>query len=388
MIREFDVILWGASGFTGRLVAEHIHRAYDLDGRLKWAIAGRDRIKLEQLREEIGASTRLQIVVADACNSGSLTAMAQRTRVIISTVGPYQLFGSELVRVCVDEGTDYVDISGEPNWICNMLDLDDAAKATGARIVFSCGFDSVPFDLGVYFFQRLAKREFGVTLPRVRGRVRRLDRGIRGGRSGGSLATGAAMITAVQKNPSLRKIFLDPFALTPGFKGPEQPDGGTAYEDRMTGSWVARFQGATLNVKIVHRSNLLLKHAWGKNFCYDEMMMIDGPTANPSQDSPGQNISLAPGQGPSKADRAGGGYELLFIGELPDGRTHRIHVKGDMDPGAGSTSRILGESAVCLAQDVKRDKVGGGMWTSASAMGDELIVRLTKNAGLTFSAIR
>ncbi len=383
--REFDIIVYGATGYTGRLVVAHLLKTYGASGDIGWAMAGRSADKLAEVRDEIGAPASLPLVVADASDPASLAAMVKRAKVIITTVGPYQLYGDGLVAACAEAGTDYVDLTGESHWIAQMIAANEAkAKASGARIVFSCGFDSIPFDLGVLFLEEQAKAKFGAPVSRVRGRVR----GIEGGLSGGTLASGMATMAAAQKDPGLGAVLANPFALTPGFKGADQPDGETAYEDKVTGSWVAPFMMAGINTKAVHRSNLLLGHPWGRDFQYDEMLMTDGPPAGgpaPGGFSFGSGPMPKPGEGPTKEERERGNYDILFVGEAADGRTIRASVKGDMDPGYGSTSKMLGESAVCLARDVSHETTPGGCWTSASAMGDALIERLEAHAGLTFA---
>jgi short subunit dehydrogenase-like uncharacterized protein len=383
---EFDIIVWGATGYTGRLVAAHLLRTYGAAGELKWAMGGRSAGKLTEVRGEIGAPESLPLVIADAADPASLDAMVRRTGAIITTVGPYQLYGTALVAACTAAGTDYVDLTGESNWSAEMIAANQAAaKASGARIVFSCGFDSIPFDLGVYFVQEEAERRFGDYAPRVRGRVR----GLKGGLSGGTLASGMATQAAAQRDPGVTAVLADPFALTPGFRGPDQPDGDKAYEDKITGSWVGPFMMAGINTKAVHRSNLLLGHPWGKGFQYDEMQMLDGPPSADAGGLGGFNFGSGslpkPGEGPSREERETGFYDIVFVAESGDGRTVRAAVKGDMDPGYGSTAKILGESAVCLVRDVPRTATPGGCWTSASAMGPALIRRLTANAGLTFT---
>ncbi|MFI4936056.1 MAG: saccharopine dehydrogenase family protein [Caulobacterales bacterium] len=384
--REFEIIVYGATGYTGRLVAEHLVKTYGAGGYLAWAMAGRSAEKLAQVRGEIGAPLSLPLVIADAADPASLAAMAARASVIISTVGPYQLYGAPLVAACAAAGTDYVDLTGESHWIAAMIAAHEAAaKASGARIVFSCGFDSVPFDVGVFFAEREAKARWGTTARRVRGRVRGLD----GGLSGGTMASGMATMAAIQRDPSIAAVMADPFALTPGFKGPAQPDGETTYEDKITGSWVAPFMMAGINTKAVHRTNFLLGHPWGADFQYDEMLMTAGPPDPAARPPAGFDFGAGPmpkpGEGPTKEQREKGFYDILFVAEAGDGRTLRASVKGDMDPGYGSTSKVLGECAVCLARDVKRTATPGGCWTSASAMGEALIKRLQAKAGLTFA---
>jgi len=383
---EFDIIVWGATGYTGRLVAEHMLRTYGAAGELKWAMGGRSAGKLAEVRAEIGAPDSLPLVVGDAADAAAMDAMVRRASVIISTVGPYQLYGSPLVAACAAAGTDYVDLTGESNWIAAMIGAHEAAaKSSGARIVFSCGFDSIPFDLGVFFVEEEAKRRLGAYAPRVRGRVR----GLKGGLSGGTLASGMATQAAAAKDPSIGPLLANPFALTPGFKGADQPDGDSPYEDKVTGAWVGPFMMAGINTKAVHRSNLLLGHPWGEGFQYDEMQMLDGPPSEAAGGMGGFNFGAGglpkPGEGPSKEERETGFYDLLYIAEAGDGRTVRAAIKGDMDPGYSSTSKILGEAAVCLVRDVSRAATPGGCWTPASAMGEPLIRRLGAHAGLTFT---
>lgn len=383
-MREFEVIVYGATGYTGRLVAEHLLRTYGPDGKLVWAMAGRSQAKLEVVHSLIGAPASVPLIVADAADPASLEAMVQRTKVVISTVGPYQLYGSPLVAACAAAGTDYVDLTGESHWIAEMIAKYDAtAKRSGARIVFSCGFDSIPFDLGVYFVEKQALKTFGAPAPRVRGRVR----GVRGSASGGTLASGATTMAAIERDPSIGLLRANPFALTPGFEGPAQPE-EKVYEDKVTGSWVAPFIMSKTNTKAVHRSNFLLGHPWGRDLQYDELLMIDAPPKDGEAPSLGfkVNNALKPGEGPSKEERESGFYDILFIAEANDGRTVRTAVRGDRDPGYGSTSRMIGESAVCLARDVSRTVTPGGCWTTASAMAEPLIERLEANAGVTFTA--
>jgi short subunit dehydrogenase-like uncharacterized protein len=381
---EFDVVVYGATGYTGRLVAEHLLKTYGAAGKVRWAMAGRSAEKLAEVRDLIGAPADLPLVVADAHDRGALEAMAGRTAAVITTAGPYQLYGGDLVAACAAVGCDYVDLTGESNWIAAMIEAHDAAaKASGARIVFSCGFDSIPFDLGVWFVQEAARERLGAPAPRVRGRIRAM----RGGFSGGTFASGMATMAAAQRDPGVGKLLADPFALTPGFAGPAQPDGEHAYEDTVTGSWVAPFMMAGINTKAVHRTNFLLGHPWGADFQYDEMLMIDGP---PKEGAAPAGFSLSggpppkPGEGPTKAEREAGFYDILFIAQAPDGATVRASVKGDMDPGYGSTSKMLAEAALALAQDVDRETTPGGCWTSAAAMAQALLRRLPEKAGITF----
>ena len=383
---EFDIIVYGATGYTGRLVAEYLSQEYADDSGLRWAMAGRSQSKLEAVRDEINAPADTPLVVADTGDADSLRAMAERTRVVLTTVGPYQLYGSDLVRICAEIGTDYVDLCGEPAWMRQMIDAHgETAKQSSARIVFSCGFDSIPFDLGVYFLQKAAKEKFGAALPRVKGRVRKM----KGTFSGGTAASLKATLAAAKANPEIYQLLGNPFALTPGFTGPAQPPAAKPEFDESLGSWAAPFVMAAINTRNVHRSNALLGHAYGSDFVYDEMILtgpgeqgeaiakaVTGDKSLAGDDAP------KPGEGPTKEERENGFYDVLFIGEGADGKTLMASVAGKRDPGYGSTSRMIAESAICLVRDATDTR--GGIWTTAPAMGDKLIKRLQDHAGLTF----
>ena len=382
--RDFDVIVYGATGFTGRLVAEYLVGR----GTQRWAMAGRSRAKLEEVRDLIGAPADTPLVVADADQPATLTAMCERTRVVLTTVGPYQLYGSALVAACAATGTAYVDLCGEPAWMRHMIDAHhDEAKRTGARIVFSCGFDSIPFDLGVLTLQECAQAKFGRPAPRVKGRVRQMQ----GGFSGGTAASLKATLAAAARDPGLVKLLTSSFALTPGFTGPHQPTGLIPEYDSTIGAWVAPFVMAPINTKNVHRTNFLRGNPYGDDFVYDEMMVAPGlgeigkaaADAIAKYNPFGGEGGPKPGEGPSKAERDAGHYDILFAGLMPDGERIDAVVTGDRDPGYGSTSRMIAEAALCLVEDVAGD---GGIWTPGALMGPELRERLKAHAGLTFTA--
>lgn len=386
--REFDVVVFGASGYTGKLVAEYIQSEYGENGSVKWAIAGRNREKLEGIREELGLSSDLSILEVDSNDQGSLNAMTGSTKCVLTTVGPYQLYGSNLVESCAKNGTDYVDLTGEPGWMYEMINAHkETAQASGARIVFSCGFDSIPFDLGVYFVQQAAKDKFGKPAQHVRGRVKAMN----GEFSGGTIASLGATMATLKKKPELIKVLANPFSLTEGFEGPAQLDDSKVLLDEKLNMWVAPFVMAPINTKNIHRSNALLDHQYGEEFCYDEMMIAgegeegkqiaDAMTsANPMG---GDNVPQ-PGEGPSKESREQGNYDVLFFADLGE-ESIEARVTGDMDPGYGSTSKMITESAICLIQDCS--DLPGGIYTPAPAMGDKLIHRLVKKAGLTFDIL-
>jgi len=386
MSKEFDLVVFGAAGFTGRLVVEYLMRSPSAVGQ-RWAMAGRSAAKLAAVRDEIGAPPATPLLVADSGDAASLQALMARTRLVLSTVGPYQLYGSGLVAACAASGVDYVDLCGEPAWMRQMIDAHEgAAKASGARIVFSCGFDSIPFDLGVWLLQREMVQRFGHPAPRVRGRVRRM----KGRFSGGTAASLKATLEAARAEPGVAALLRNPFALTPGFEGPKQPSGGKPLFEDATGSWAAPFVMAAINTRNVHRSNFLLGHAWGADFVYDEMFLTGpGDKGEAIAKAVAEDRSLAaddgpkPGEGPSRAEREAGFYELLFIGHDAEGHTLRVAVNGDRDPGYGSTSKMITEAALCLLHD--STGTPGGIWTPAAAMGQALIARLQRHAGLSFS---
>jgi short subunit dehydrogenase-like uncharacterized protein len=384
---KVDIVVYGATGFTGQLVAEYLAAHYG-DGGLTWAMAGRSKDKLASVRDAVGAPAHTPLIIADSSDLSSLKAMVAQARLVITTVGPYQLYGNELIAACVESGTDYVDLCGEPIWMRQMIDQHEAAaKTSGARIVFSCGFDSVPFELGTFFVQQEARRMFGAPAPRVKGRVRDM----RGTLSGGTAASAKATFDAVARDLSLVAILNNPFALTPGFEGAKQPRGNKPVYEEDLQSWAAPFMMALINTRNVHRSNMLMGFPYGKDFTYDEMVLTGqgerGETnarrvmaANTEKTGPN---APKPGEGPSKEERENGLYDLLYVAIAPDGRHVRAVVKGDRDPGYGSTSKMISECAICLLRDTP--DVPAGFWTPGAAMQHKLIKRLVDNAGLTFS---
>ncbi|MCC7393397.1 MAG: saccharopine dehydrogenase NADP-binding domain-containing protein [Sphingomonadaceae bacterium] len=386
MQRTFDIIIWGASGFTGRLVAEYLAQHYA--GRAdapRWAMAGRNADKLAEVRDLIGAAADTPLLVADADDPASLDTLVRQSRVILTTVGPYQLYGDALVAACARAGTHYADLCGEPAWMqTKIAELDDTARASGACINFSCGFDSIPFDLGVFALQAECARRFGAPAPRIKGRVRAMQ----GSFSGGTAASFRATMAAAARDASVIAALTDAFALTPGFRGPDQPTGNAVAYDAALGTWCAPFIMASINTKNVHRSNALLGHAYGQDFVYDEMLMT-GPgdageaAARHVASTPmiGTPNDPQPGEGPDKAERDAGHYDILFVAEYPDGRSARLSVKGDKDPGYGSTSKMLAETGMALLHA----PVAGGIWTPGAALGSALIARLEEHAGIKFT---
>ena len=382
--KSVDVVIYGATGFTGKLVVEYMQEKYGKDEGISWAIAGRSEEKLNSVREELKVGSNVPQLLVDSNDKDSIASMVQQTKCVLTTVGPYQLYGANILQQCVIHGVDYVDLCGEPGWMHEMINEHaEQAKETGARIVFSCGFDSIPFDLGVYFLQKEVIARHGQPASNVRGRVRAMN----GEFSGGTAASLGATMASLKEKPELFEILVNPFALSNGFTGPEQAqDSKPIYDDKLE-TWVAPFFMAPINTKNVHRSNALMDHLYGKDFCYNEMW-IQGPgeegkaaaefvgSMNPLADAP------APGEGPSKESRENGNYDVLFCADLSDGSSLHASVSGDMDPGYGSTSKMIAESALCLVDDCS--ELSGGIYTPAPAMGEKLITRLQASAGLTF----
>jgi len=382
--KSFDVVIYGATGFTGKLVVEYMQEKYGNDESVSWAIAGRSKEKLIAVSEDLKLGPNVPHLLVDSNDTDSIVSMVQQAQCVLTTVGPYQLYGANILQQCVIHGVDYVDLCGEPGWMHEMItEHAEQAKETGARIVFSCGFDSIPFDLGVYFLQKEVIARHGQPASNVRGRVRAMN----GEFSGGTAASLGATMASLKEKPELFEILVNPFALSNGFTGPEQAqDSKPIYDDKLE-TWVAPFFMAPINTKNVHRSNALMDHLYGKDFCYNEMW-IQGPgeegkaaaefvgSMNPLADAP------APGEGPSKESRENGNYDVLFCADLSDGSSLHASVSGDMDPGYGSTSKMIAESALCLVDDCS--ELSGGIYTPAPAMGEKLIVRLQASAGLTF----
>jgi short subunit dehydrogenase-like uncharacterized protein len=385
--KKFDIIVYGATGFTGQLVAEYLVSRYGSDKELRWAMAGRSLEKLATVRDTIGAPKETPLIAADSSDVASIRAMVEQTRSVIAGVGPYQLYGADLLAACATTGTDYLDYCGEPIWMRQMIDAHEAtAKASGARIMFSCGFDSLPFELGVFFCQQTAKEKQGGPSARVKGRVR----GMSGTLSGGTAASARATFEAVAKDLSLVGMLKNPFVLTPGFEGPKQPPGSRPVYEQDLQSWTAPFVMATINTRNVHRSNMLMNFAYGKDFIYDEMVLTgDGAegeanakkvmAANTGKTGPG---AAKPGEGPSKQERDNGFYDILFIAQKPGAPDVRVSVRGNNDP-YGATGKMITECALCLLRDTPG--VPAGFWTPGAAMQHQLIKRLVANAGLTFA---
>ena len=382
-IKNYDFVVYGATGFTGKLVVEYLVHKYSNNSQIKWALAGRNLEKLESVAASKNVPEGTGLLEVDSNNIASIEEMVSKTKCVLTTVGPYQLYGNDVVSACAKSGTDYVDLCGEPGWMHEKIDeLTETARETGSRIVFSCGFDSIPFDLGVLFLQNEITKRYGKPSIYVRGRVREMN----GEFSGGTAASLGATMAALKEKPELFAVLANPFSLSNGFTGPDQPaDNKPIFDDKLD-TWVAPFFMAPINTKIVHRSNALMNHMYGKDFCYNEMWVMgsgdDGKAAadfisssNPLSNAP------KPGEGPSRESRENGNYDILFCGDINDESVH-VSVAGDMDPGYGSTSKMIAESAIFLVKEC--EDLNGGIYTPAPSMGAKLMKRLQDNAGLTF----
>lgn len=404
--REFDVIAYGASSFVGQILARYL-AAHPAHQTLRWAIAGRSETKLQALRSTLSESARdIPILLADASDADSLRALAARTRVLISTVGPYAIHGEPVLAACVETGTDYCDLTGETQWIARMLQGYEArAQQTGARIVHCCGFDSIPSDMGVWFLQNEARSRFGHPLPRVKMRVR----AAKGGFSGGTVASLLNVIDEAQRDPALRKQLGDPYLIAPPLadRPKRQPDLRGAVFDKDFKAWTAPFVMAAINTRVVQRSHALGGGAYGADFRYDEGVLtgrgLKGRLAatstalglggfmlasafKPTRRLLQRFALPAPGEGPSPQQQAQGFFDLRFIGKDDAGHVLRVKVSGDRDPGYGFTGRMLGEAAACLALDVP-ETAAGGFWTPSTLLGDALLKRLRDHAQMGFEVL-
>ena len=420
--RSYAVVLYGATSFVGQITAHYLAQFLaDKDNQngpdsepVTWAIAGRDQDKLEKLQTELCAAqkggkaeAKVDIIVANSNDDASLDEMTKQTQVIISTVGPYLKYGEPLIKCCTKNGTDYVDLTGEAIFIKDMMDkYQDDAKKSGARIVNSCGFDSIPSDLGVYFTQRQAEEKFDESCTVINMRVK----AAKGGLSGGTIASMATIFEEVGQNKSRRKQVANPYLLNDDEDAPNVRQDNVSkpeYDDEHA-RWLAPFVMASINTRIVHRSNQLLDYEYGRDFKYDEAMwMKDGVKGKlmsygmsigllgfatammikPSRELLSKHVLPKSGSGPSKEEQENGYFDIRFFGKTAKNDTINTKVTGDKDPGYGSTSRMLAQSALCLAQDIDKNDVEGGFWTPASAMGDKLLTRLETHAGLSFEVV-
>ncbi|MFL5433148.1 MAG: saccharopine dehydrogenase family protein [Myxococcales bacterium] len=404
--RRLDVVLFGATGFTGRLVADYLAQRAPT---LRWAIAGRSREKLQQVKSDLAgrypALAALEVLVADAADPDALAVVAKDARVVCTTVGPYAVHGRELAAACAEQGTDYCDLAGEVNFIRESIDRNHArAGETRARIVHCCGFDSIPSDLGVHLLAGHFDQQ-GRKLQRASFFVGPM----KGGVSGGTIASMLAMLERASRDPQQRRLIGDPYALIPDRdkdRGPDHGDQMIPKFEPLVGAWTGPFVMAAINTRVVRRTNAITGYRYGKDFRYREAMVFGkgakgaasaaafsaGVAAFVTLGSTGPGRSIlkpllpAPGQGPGKAQRDAGFFRVRIVGE-GDGKGPLravARVEGTSDPGYGETAKMLGESALCLALDRDQLEPRHGVLTPASAMGNRLIERL-RAAGMTFA---
>lgn len=406
---KFDLIVFGATSFVGQILCRYLVDQYGTHDGVRWAAAGRSRKKLEKLRASLGSrAERLPLLTADAADDASLEKLCSQTRVIISTVGPYALYGEPLVRLCAGSGVDYCDLTGEVQWVRRMITrYHDTAVKSGARIVPSCGFDCIPSDMGVWHLQQIAREQTGGVCRDVRMRVKAL----RGGASGGTVASILNLFKEAASDKDLRKELADPYSICPenhGFTA-RQRNVKLPEFDPETGQWAAPFIMSGINTRVVHRSNALSGNAYSDDFRYDESMLMGkgvkgrlaatgfvmglGAFFAGAATSPGRWFMQKfffpdPGEGPSEEEQLNGFFDLRFFGRTDSGQVIGTKVTGDRDPGYGSTAKMLAEAALSLAFDVDKEQKDGGFWTPASVFDQRFIDRLEGRAGLSFELTR
>jgi len=409
----YDLVVFGATSFVGQILTRYLAEYFATQPEtLRWAIAGRSEAKLNEVKHALGAAgVSLPVLVADASNEAQLQTLCAQTRVVVSTVGPYALYGEPLIKACVENGTDYCDLTGEAQWIRKMIDrYEPSAQQSGARIVHCCGFDSVPSDMGVYFLQQQAQQQWGAPATHIKMRVKVL----KGGASGGTIASMLNAIEEAMADPALRKEFLNPYSLCPpnhGLKARQHYVKGAEFDPDFD-AWIAPFIMAAVNERVVHRSNALSGNAYGSNFTYDEATLTGtgtkgrltalgmvaglgafmlGSAIKPTRFLLEHYVLPKPGEGPSPEAQLAGRFDLRFFGRSDAGQSMRVKVTGDRDPGYGSTGKMLGQAAISLALDHVKDgvKTGrqGGFWTPATMFDERFIARLTQHAGLGFERI-
>ncbi|TXS90233.1 saccharopine dehydrogenase [Parahaliea maris] len=413
----YDIVVFGATSFVGQILTRYlVDYCATSEECIRWAIAGRSEAKLLALRSSLGGEGgSLPLIVADAADEDQLKALCSATRVVVSTVGPYALYGEPLVRECAATGTDYCDLTGEVQWIRRMIDTyAEMAEASGARIVHCCGFDSVPSDMGVFFLQQLAVSHFGEPASRVKMRVKFL----KGGASGGTVASLLNMMKEAAANPALRQELQNPYSICPdGAPSRARQHAVTSAEyDADFDAWIGPFVMAMINERVVHRSNALAENAYGEDFTYNEAMLMGagiqgrlravslagglgavmaGAAIGPVRQLMERFVFPSPGEGPDEEAQRSGRFDLRFSGETASGDRVRVKVTGDRDPGYGSTAKMLGQAALSLAFDLVQGDAdntgkagrGGGFWTPATLFDERYLTRLCRHAGLTFEEL-
>ena len=399
--RTHDLVVYGATGFVGRLLAAYLAEHAPPEARI--ALAGRSRARVEAVRAGLPPAARdWPVLEADSDDPASLAAMAESTRVLLTTVGPYARYGLPVVEACARAGTDYADLTGEVLFVHDAIDRTDAlARETGAKIVHACGYDSIPSDLSTMLLGRRAVADGAGGLRDVR-----LVAMARGGISGGTIDSMRAQLEAIDQDPALRRVAGDPYALSPDRAAEpdtRQPRDVGPPAQTADGRWTAPFVMAPYNTRIVRRSNALQDWAYGRGMSYGEVMGVGrGPLGLVS--AAGVTAGLAgalaamsfaptrglidrvlpaPGSGPSEEVRRKGWFKMVVDATTDDGRRYRATAAGKGDPGYAATAVMLGESGLALALDGDRLPDRAGSLTPATAMGDVLVERL-RAAGHTY----
>ena len=394
--REHDVVLFGASGFVGRLTAQYLAGHAPAGTRI--ALGGRSREKLERTRAELGeGAAAWPLVVADTGDEAALAAMAGSTRVVATTVGPYMRYGLPVVAACAAAGTHYADLTGEVLFMRRSIDeYDAAARASGARVVHTCGFDSIPSDLGVLALHRHAREHDLGDLQDTTLVVTAM----RGGASGGTVDSLRGQLDIARSDPAARRVMLDPYALSPDRAA--EPDLGSERDpmsvvhDRQLGGFLAPFVMGTVNTRVVRRSNALLDHAYGSRMRYRELMLAGGLPLGPAKAAgiaAGLGVFVAglslpptrklldhllpdPGEGPGEQARERGFFKMDIHAQTGSGAHLVSEIRASGDPGYKATAVMFGESALSLAADEEHLPDVAGVLTPATAMGEVLTERL------------
>jgi short subunit dehydrogenase-like uncharacterized protein len=401
--RALDVVVYGATGFVGRLTARYL--AEHAPGEVRIGLGGRSAEKLARVRAELGPrAADWPLITADSSDPAALRALAEQTRVVVTTVGPYRKYGMGLVEACADAGTDYTDLTGEVLFMRDTIDAFHArAEASGARIVHNCGFDSIPSDLGVLLLHERAAADGAGDLEDTTLVVRAM----KGGPSGGTLASMTGQLDEMKGAPELGKVVSDPYALSPD-RGAEPADLGREADlrgpvhDAAVGQWLAPFVMAAINTRVVRRSNALQGWAYGRRFRYREAMgMGDGPAGRAKAIGLTGGLGAlmgglgfgpirkvldrmlpSPGEGPSEEAQQKGFFRIDVHTRTSSGKRYVCHVNAQGDPGYAATAVMLGESALCLVLDRDRLPDRAGILTPSTALGSVLADRL-RAAGQT-----
>lgn len=398
--RKYDIILFGATSFVGQIITGYLAKRLE-PGR--WAVAGRNEEKLRTVLSQRN-SPDTDLLVVDANDNDALNDMCKQASVIITTVGPYALYGENVVAACAETGTGYVDLTGEPQWIKKMQDkYQQKAQQNGAQIVHCCGFDSIPSDMGVYFLQQHAQQKFHAPCSTIAMRVHR----IRGGASGGTVASMLNLVEEAGKDKAVKKQLSNPYLLCKD-NGVRQPNVKKACYDPISGAWIAPFIMAAINTRVVHWSNCAMEFPYGKDFRYEEAM-VTGRKRKGAMRAWTMTLGLGgfmvaasvswmrsllekywlpkPGEGPSEKAQQQGFYDLRFYGETSKGEKAVARVTGDRDPGYGSTAKMLSEAAILLVAMRDEGTAKSGQFSPATCFGESLIPQLTEHAGLRFDIL-